>query len=502
MPKARLVINKVTEIITDKPVVSIGRATDNVVPIPHDSNISRYHAEIEKRGDEFWLIELGSSNGTTLNGEKVEGEIPLKNGDQIVLGGSSKIDFAIEADAFVEEKPAAAPAAAAAPSPAAAPKPEPPPAEKSKLPLLLGIAAVAVGLALIFAVAAGLFYFTREQKCESSARIVSPEPGDTLTEETEVKAKVQGSECVKRVIFLLDGEEFASAASEPYTAMLDPKQFPDLADGLNHNVTIVIEDKKGNKTPQGDVLLAFETLATPTPTPEVTDSPEATPTPKVIQKQGVTAIEAQEMAKRTVKQFSGNSAYKFDPQFLQELQKRTTEYAAEGYFTRAQQYRDVINVAFIQEQNLDPALGYLLAMSRSRFNPQKQGSDEGLWRMSNEFATANAFNGMCGMETLSDPSQNCAAKASSLYMKNLVLNVFEGDTVYAVAAYGMSPGEAAAWKSTLPPNREDFWKVIKSPKQREEVLRFFAAALVAENPQKFGLKKDRPLSELYRNIMQ
>ena len=74
-------------------VTTLGRTTDNLVSFPDDSNVSRYHAEIESRGSEFCLIDLGSSNGTTVNGTKVTGETYLKPGDKIVLGGSSELIF-------------------------------------------------------------------------------------------------------------------------------------------------------------------------------------------------------------------------------------------------------------------------------------------------------------------------------------------------------------------------------------------------------------------------
>jgi hypothetical protein len=188
-------------------------------------------------------------------------------------------------------------------------------------------------------------------------------------------------------------------------------------------------------------------------------------------------------------------------QFLQEVQKRTGEYAQEGYFDRAAVYRDAINVAYVREQNLDAPLGFVLAMSRSKFNPARQGDGEGLWQMSNAFVTANAYNGLCGTETLSDASQNCAAKASSLYMKAIVWGVFDGDAIYSAAAFGKSPQDAGIWKASLPQNRTDLWNVIRTPQEREQLVRFFAAGIVAENPQKFGLKRDRPLSELYRVVM-
>src|SRR4029077_8016525 len=127
-----------------------------------------------------------------------------------------------------------------------------------------------------------------------------------------------------------------------------------------------------------------------------------------------------------------------------------------------------------------------------------QGDLEGLWQISNAFITENKYNGQCGGETLSDPRQNCAARATALYMKALIYGVFDGDAVFSAAAFGKSPQDAATWKSTLPANRSDFWNVIKTPAEREQIVRFFAAAVVSENPQAFGLTKDRPLSDLYR----
>lgn len=502
MAKAKLIVNDEQEIEADGDVISIGRASDNVISLSTDTNISRYHAEIEKRGDEFWLIELGSSNGTTLNGDNVTSEKVLKDGDVIVLGGSSEIRFEIEK----EEPQESASSASAVSVPSAEIKADSSAeiaadTEKaSKLPLMLAVMGIVCGLAVICVVAVIIVSLNSNKECNATAVISNPDTGETISEETDVQAKITNGGCVGRAIFMIDGQEFASAETEPYKVSLNPADFGD-SEGELHSLRVVLEDKSGNKlVQQNEVLLAFETLATPTPTPEGT--PEVKTTPKQTQaKQAFSATEMPDAVRQTVRQFAANAAYKYDAQFLQEVQKRTAEYAVAGYFARAQTYRDVINVAYVQDQNLDPPLGYLLAMSRSKFNPQKQGAEEGLWRMTNEFATTNSLNGMCGTETLSDASQNCAAKASALYMKNIVLNVFEGDVIYSVAAFGMSPQEAAVWKASLPADRKDFWNVIKSAKQREEVIKFFAAGIVAENPQKFGLKNDRPLSELYRNLM-
>ncbi|MEO7672604.1 MAG: hypothetical protein ABIU09_00830, partial [Pyrinomonadaceae bacterium] len=339
--------------------------------------------------------------------------------------------------------------------------------------------------------------------CDAKAAIVKPEPGDVIFAATEIEVESENAGCVTKAVFTIDGEEFASTADEPFTATLDPKEHPDLADGLDHNLAIVLIDENGNKIPQqGEIILAFETrkVDKPEDKPEIVQQqPQVPAGPKGKE---VSIIDVQEMSNRLVKQFSGNYKYNVsNKQFLQEVQKRSAEYAQEGYFDRAAAYRDVINVAYVRENGLDAPLGYMLAMSRSKFNPAKQGSAEGLWQLSTDFVTSQSYNGLCGTETLSDPSQNCAAKSSALYMKALVFGVFDGDVIYSAAAFGKSTQDAGVWKATLPVNRIDVWNSIKTAPEREQIVKFFAAAIVAENPQKFGLKRDRPISELYRQAM-
>lgn len=518
MAKAKLIIRGEKEVAVERGITSIGRTNDNAVSLSGDSNVSRYHAEIEKRGDEFWLIELGSSNGTTVNGVRLYSEKLLKDGDIIVLGGSSQIVFELEkgiSQAEPEEEtasqqmPAAQIPAAQMPDVApvvanvSVPEASADLQKVSRTPMLLMVAGAVCGLAVVFVVAAVLISMDWSTKCEAKAVIISPENGETISKEVEVEVETENTDCVRKAIFLLDGEEFASVEDYPYTASLDPKKFPDFSDGLNHSLKVAFEDAEGNQIVQpGEVLLVFETLATPTPTPDATETPEVKPTPGKQDAKQASLAEIQEMSRRLLKEFGGVN-YKLDQQFLQEVQKKTAEYASDGYFARAAPYRDLINLEFHKSNGLPPPLGHLLAMSRSKFNPQKQGAEEGLWRLTDNFVTVNNYKAVCLPDSLSDPTQICAAKTSAIYTKALFSKIFDinkGELVYAVAAFGMSEGEAAQWLETLPADRADFWKAIRNAQQREQVVRFFAAGIVAENPQKFRLK-DRPLSELYRNFM-
>ena len=65
--------------------VSIGRASECSIPIK-DRYLSRKHAEIVATQGSWLLKDLGSANGTYLNGTRVERDTPLKPGDRIRLG--------------------------------------------------------------------------------------------------------------------------------------------------------------------------------------------------------------------------------------------------------------------------------------------------------------------------------------------------------------------------------------------------------------------------------
>lgn len=65
--------------------LAIGRAADNPVSIP-DTSVSRKHALVRNTGDGWAVSDLGSGNGTLLNGEPVADETQLNEGDVITLG--------------------------------------------------------------------------------------------------------------------------------------------------------------------------------------------------------------------------------------------------------------------------------------------------------------------------------------------------------------------------------------------------------------------------------
>lgn len=90
-PQAKLVCeagpSSGQEFVLEGDEVVIGRAADNPVSIP-DTSVSRKHALVRKTDDGWAVSDLGSGNGTLLNGDAVADETPLSNGDVIRLGDS------------------------------------------------------------------------------------------------------------------------------------------------------------------------------------------------------------------------------------------------------------------------------------------------------------------------------------------------------------------------------------------------------------------------------
>ncbi|MGD9894484.1 MAG: FHA domain-containing protein, partial [Dehalococcoidia bacterium] len=69
----------------DQSIITIGREPASTIRI--DSlYVSRKHARIEQSDDRTVLVDLGSSNGTSLNGERVEGTMPIAPGDIVRIG--------------------------------------------------------------------------------------------------------------------------------------------------------------------------------------------------------------------------------------------------------------------------------------------------------------------------------------------------------------------------------------------------------------------------------
>jgi predicted component of type VI protein secretion system len=112
-----------------KPELSLGRDLSNDIVIS-DADVSRRHARLVQQGEGYLLEDLGSTNGTFINGSRVTAPQTLQSGDLIKLGEMVELvyempGFDAQATVLAGQHGGFEPTAPI--RPAAAPEPPPPP---------------------------------------------------------------------------------------------------------------------------------------------------------------------------------------------------------------------------------------------------------------------------------------------------------------------------------------------------------------------------------------
>ncbi|MDX9990628.1 MAG: FHA domain-containing protein [Anaerolineales bacterium] len=149
----------------DGDVLTIGREASNAVAI-NDAEVSRKHTQLVFQGGKYIITDLGSTNGTFVNGQRVTGQHVLQPGEIVSLGEQISLLYEVVAQvdpnatmiSSAVRMPVAPVPAAAAPPPSqprapqysgqipASPEPEaayyPPPAKKKGLPIPLIIVGI------------------------------------------------------------------------------------------------------------------------------------------------------------------------------------------------------------------------------------------------------------------------------------------------------------------------------------------------------------------------
>lgn len=163
-------------------IITIGREAGNTIVI-NDAEVSRKHSQLTLQGGKYVLTDIGSTNGTFVNGQRITGSHVLVPGEVISLGEQINLLFEslaqVDPNATMLSSSARAAVAARPPAPAPAPAPapvpprpvgyagqvpagpapgmeEPAPAKSSNRTLII---AVVVILVLICCCVAGLFIY-------------------------------------------------------------------------------------------------------------------------------------------------------------------------------------------------------------------------------------------------------------------------------------------------------------------------------------------------------
>ncbi|HEX2162925.1 MAG TPA: FHA domain-containing protein, partial [Thermoanaerobaculia bacterium] len=93
-PRFELILGDETHVLGPGTFV-VGRTPECDLSLPGDALVSRRHTQITVEGDTVRLRDLDSSNGTRVNGHRVEREITLADGDRVGIGGAEIVFHAV-----------------------------------------------------------------------------------------------------------------------------------------------------------------------------------------------------------------------------------------------------------------------------------------------------------------------------------------------------------------------------------------------------------------------
>jgi hypothetical protein len=472
--------------------VSIGRAADNQVCLP-DETVSRYHAVVEERGGHFFLSDLGSVQGTTVNGAAVKSEHRLRDGDVIGAGDGVKLRFlggagaasatsVDSAGARQTSTGAVLPSGAAPPAAPVTPGASPPLRRNVGFSPVL-VASAMVGALLIVVIAALIYRLIPNGKDCGGVSIISPAAGQVISAAVKVRVNAENQSCIRSISYLINGNRFAAPSPNLFEATLDPAaikaQFPSMTDG-EHELSISVETEPETAGGLSDRVMVK------------IDFPDEDGDIRLEEIRGL----AVNLATRINEQ---GEIFEFDTEFLERIRAATREFKQVDVYPAAENNRIDIRKAS-DSSGLPSALLFVLAASRSRFDQNQAmpgcGVDPngaGLWKL------PRAVLARYGQGNAGDPKSIAESVAS--HLKDL-MGGERDDFIYAVACFGESSrriGEIAERADAS--KRRNPWSLVKSGVVTEEeanrVVCFFAAGIVAENPNKFGLNA-KSIREVYR----
>ncbi|MGI8467931.1 MAG: FHA domain-containing protein [Pyrinomonadaceae bacterium] len=465
------------EIPFDGGSVSMGRGSDADLRFD-DDGLSRLHATIYREGDKVWVLDEGSTNGTTVNGNPVPPNgAPLKNGDSIKIGHYTNVRIFIaerrEIPAPITQNQTANPVSVSSNSPS----------NFHILPialiigalLVIGVSAIIIGVKVLGNNEQAIVQNTddspedsddaKTKKTPSPKKMeISNKTGSSPTPDTNTSNKLSQSTDIPASVPLSTGKKYQQMNDAEKNQYIQIKA---------EKVARIIGNQTGEPIP-----------------------PDA-----VAKIRGFLEGYASRLNRAPVDDCTGKGWLKSD---MNSVLKRASRNAP------------TIIPAF-NEQGMDPQIGLYLAMIESEHCQCLQSGTGPLGIFQFTFATAKTFFPNDGVGVVKDshpsnPDVRCqldaAAKGSAKYMKFLTGWFGTGPLSVPLAIGSDNSGEGAGEKNLRDAmaagggQERTFWTLIanadKLGKQFQVenfkyVPKFFAAAIIGENPQDFGVNL-QPLS--------
>jgi len=462
------------EIVVDGAKLSFGRGSEAEYRFP-DDGLSRLHATIYREGERVWIVDENSTNGTQVNGTVVPPVgTPLKDGDLIRIGHFTNLRVCIGQETTAAVYP---------PESASASVSSVPPTGSTfgVIPIIV----IAAGLFVISvsAVFIGFTVFGR-----TSAEVIQNRNDDLDIDTGDPKAP-------------------SHSPSPSPTVAASPVNTQGGDDTVVSNTPIASNSTTQPNLPSGKKYL------------EMSDAErrqyleaKASRVAQIIGNNNGGAIPAEAIDK--IKAFA--DAYSTRLRAKPRSSGCSFGDNLQSTYDRASKNAPFINRAF-NEKGIDPRIGLYLAMIESEHCVclQSPTGPLGMFQFTKATAALHGLKVFAGASP-SNPDERCepepAARAAASYMKALTGRYGTGPASVPLAIGSYNSGEgglssnlekALSSGQGLP---RDFWTLIAKgdilSKQFQAenfkyVPKFFAAAIIGENPQDFGLNL-QPLSTYTR----
>jgi hypothetical protein len=437
-----------------------------------DDGLSRLHATVYRDGDRVWVVDENSTNGSFVNGEKVSGSgTPLQNGDVVKIGHFTKLKVGIS-----EEK-ASAPAVSNQAKTVSAPDAS----ENS-----FGIVPLVVTACAIFVIFAAAIFIGVKVFGSGDAIVYNTD------EEYETPRKTP------------DDENNTKKSPTPKTENSAPN-------GTNDNTNVQI-------LPIDETNKSIINLPSGKKYTEMSDA----------EKRQYIEVKAEKVARmignrssETIPPAAVNKIKEFADAYTTRIKSKSMSGGCrfgdnlQSTYERASRNAPFIIKAFY-EQGIDPQIGLYLAMIESEHCVCLQSPTGPLGMFQFTYATAKTHfqppDGVIKGASQSNPDDRCkpepAAFAASRYMKALTARYGTGPLSVPLAIGSYNSGEGGLstnLKTALEASgsqERSFWTLIANSEKLSKqfqmenikyVPKFFAAAIIGENPQDFGMNL-QPLS--------
>ncbi len=439
-------------------ITRVGRSSDNDIIISEAAMVSSRHLEIRKEGDSYRVVDLNSTNGTYLNGQRIT-EAVLELACAIRLGADGP-EFSFVMDDEVPQdlnETLVVPAAADIPHQAAVDT------GKAHQDLLSDAVARA--------------RTARRMGAGNATVIIMREMLDAALHRTgrKFKAIIAGLVCA-----------LVATSAYGFWRIQGLKGEKRQIDGQIAQIEAMLAGAKGN---EADQLID-----------ELNEkSGEAAALQNTLLYR-VGSFEREEFIEREIKALLkefGAETYSVPPEFHDEVKRFIEQYQGpdrphmERALGEARKNMDTMRRIF-EQSNLPPDLAYIvLVESALSGDSESPAGAVGLWQFTP--ATARAY----GLKVTDDVDERLNAakstQAACKYIRDLILDFGSGSSVMlALAAYNLGPAKvkSAVRHVDDPIKQRNFWYLYRvraiPPETREYVPKVIAAMIIARHPERYG----------------